>query len=74
MGTMLKVRQVALRLGISESLVYKKIEEGELKASRFGKEGCRGTIRVSEEDLLAYLDACRASPNGDDGDPEGHID
>jgi excisionase family DNA binding protein len=68
------VKQVARRLGISESLVYKKIEEGELLASRFGKEGCRGTIRIGEEDLLAFLAACRAVPGGDDGGPPGHID
>ena len=48
---MLRVREVAQRLNLSESTVYGLVESGELPHHRF-----RGAIRVSEEQLAAYLD------------------
>jgi excisionase family DNA binding protein len=71
---MLTVKAVANRLGVSLSLIYKKVEEGELKAHRFGKKGCRGAIRISEDDLRDFLDRNRPPPPDDDGGPPGHID
>ena len=48
---MLKVREVAKRLNISESKVYALIEAGELSHHRFG-----GAIRVSDEQIADFLE------------------
>jgi len=47
----LRVKQVAERLNLSESKVYEMVERGELSHHRFG-----GAIRVSEEQIAAYLE------------------
>lgn len=49
----MKVCDVATRLEISVSLVYRLIESGKLRCSRHGLG--RGVIRVSEDQLAAYL-------------------
>lgn len=54
---MLKVNQVAEELNVSESIVYALIDAGRLACHRIGVG--RGTIRVSNEDLDAYLASCR---------------
>ena len=54
---MLKVSQVAEKLNVSESIVYALITAGRLGSHRIGVG--RGTIRVSTEDLEAYLASCR---------------
>lgn len=51
---MLRVKQVAARLSLSESKVYELVERGELPHHRFG-----GAIRVSEEQIAEYLDATK---------------
>ena len=43
------VSQVAKKLGIARSTVYRLIEAGELKAGRFG---LKNGIRISEKELL----------------------
>jgi excisionase family DNA binding protein len=48
---MLRVKQVADRLNLSQSKVYELIEAGELPHHRFG-----GAIRVSEEQIAEYLE------------------
>jgi excisionase family DNA binding protein len=53
---MLRVRDVASRLNCSLSTVYVLIENGRLPAHRVG---LRKGIRVSEEDLRAYLERNR---------------
>jgi len=53
-STMLKVAQVAQRLNCSISTVYSLLESGKL-----GHYRCPG-IRVSEEQLTAFLDAARS--------------
>ena len=53
----LTVRDVANRLQLSESLVYRLIEQGKLPCHRVGTG--RGVIRVSEADLDGYLATCR---------------
>ncbi len=52
---MLDVKEVAERLNVSESLVYGWIADGRLAHVRLGGRGRRGTIRVSEADLDAFL-------------------
>jgi len=51
------VAEVAETLQISRSLVYQLVETGKLVAHRLGAG--RGAIRVSEEDLLGYVEASR---------------
>lgn len=54
---MLKVTQVASRLSLSLSKVYELIDGGKL-----GHHRMDGAIRVSEEQLRAYLDATEKGP------------
>jgi excisionase family DNA binding protein len=66
----LTVREVADRLRISQSSVYLLIESGRLAHHRLGAR--RGAIRVSEDDLAAYLaenrqDHRRESPSSPTG-------
>jgi excisionase family DNA binding protein len=51
---MMTVKQVATRLGISVALVYIWCDQG-LAHYRLGRKGSRGSIRVSEDDLEAFL-------------------
>lgn len=53
-SSMYTVKQVAERLNISVRTIYAAVERGDLKCHRFGQR--RGTIRVSEENLRAYLE------------------
>ena len=48
---MLRVKQVAERLNLSESKVYEMVERGELPHHRFG-----GAIRVSEDQIAEFLE------------------
>lgn len=52
---MLSVRQVAAKLGVSESTVYALVSKGLLKAHRVGVG--RGVIRISAEAIGNYLDS-----------------
>ena len=47
---MLRVRDIAKRLALSESKVYQLIRSGELPHYKLG-----GALRVSEEQLMDYL-------------------
>jgi excisionase family DNA binding protein len=47
----LRVKQVAERLNLSESKVYEMVESGELPHHRFG-----GAIRVSEDQIAEFLE------------------
>lgn len=61
---LLKVPDVVKRLNVSQSTVYALIESGRLPSHRIG---CgRGAVRVSEEDLIAYLDSCRTERTSDE--------
>ena len=55
---LLTVSQVAERLAVSSSLVYQLIESGRLGHHRIGNG--RGTLRVGQADLEAYLSACHS--------------
>ena len=52
------VKQVAVRVGISPSLVYALIQAGVIRHTRHGRPGKRGCIRISEEAVAEYLAAC----------------
>ena len=55
----LTVREVSERLGVSKSLIYEWIQGGVLECLRFGREGKRGTIRITEEALAEFVQACK---------------
>ncbi len=57
----LTVKDAASRLGCSSNLVYLLCSERQLIHHRLGTG--RGTIRISEEDLRAFVDTCRVSTN-----------
>lgn len=54
---MLTVKQVAGRLGVSASQVYVLCASGKLPHHRFGVG--RGAIRVTEEQLAAFIEATK---------------
>ena len=56
---LLTVAEVAARLRVSRTCVYQLVNLGRLPHHRIGEEG--GAIRISEEDLAAYLDGSRCS-------------
>lgn len=58
---MLTVPEVAERLRVAVSTVYALVEAGKLGAFRIGPND--GAIRVSEQQLEAYLNACRSFPH-----------
>lgn len=58
----LTVKFVAERLGISRAQVYSLISSGKLPCHRFGNG--RGVLRVSEEQLAAFLEATQFKPQG----------
>jgi excisionase family DNA binding protein len=55
----LTVKQIASRLGVSDGRVYSWCNSGVLPHVRLGGKGRRGTIRVAEADLEAFLDSRR---------------
>jgi excisionase family DNA binding protein len=57
---LLKIPEVAKRLNVSTSFVYDLIAEGRLRHHRLGRG--QGAIRVSEEQLAAYLASCESAP------------
>ncbi len=52
---MLTVKKAAEKAGVSPGLVYVWVESGVLTHYRMGKPGRRGSIRVAQADLDAYL-------------------
>lgn len=52
---MMRVKEAAKRMGISESLVYDLCAAGVLPHVRIGRPGSRGCIRISQEDIDGYL-------------------
>ena len=57
---MLTVKQVAERLGLSTSQVYALCASGKLPHHRFGVG--KGALRISEEQLAAFLEATKFKP------------
>ena len=58
---LLKISEVAKRLSVSTAFVYEIIAEGRLRHHRLGRG--QGAIRVSEEQLAAYLASCESAPD-----------
>ena len=52
---MLTVKQAAQRAGVSTALVYAWISDKMLAHYRVGRPGSRGSIRIAEADLDAFL-------------------
>lgn len=52
------VKQVANTLGFSTNTVYKYLDEGKIKATRFGKEG---RFRIPEAEVIRLLGTAQAS-------------
>jgi len=61
---MLSVRQAALKIGVSESLIYSWIEARQLPHYRIGAKGKRGKILIAEADLEAFIESLRVEPEG----------
>lgn len=59
---LLTVKDVAERLNVSVSTVYEILQSGLLPCVKVGLRG--GAIRVSEDDLNAYITACRSGGHG----------
>jgi excisionase family DNA binding protein len=55
----MSVKQAAARLGISPSLVYALCHDGLIRHTRHGRPGKRGTIRITEEAVEEYREACK---------------
>jgi excisionase family DNA binding protein len=55
----LSVKEVALRLGIHEQSVRRKIAAGEIPAMQLGGPGC--ALRVLEDELSSWLEEHRNS-------------
>ncbi len=56
---MLTPKQVAEKLGVSDSLVYEWCAEGLLPHYRVGRKGKRGKVLIEQADLDAFLAAHR---------------
>lgn len=65
---MMTVLEVATRLRIAVSTVYALVESGKLGAFRIGPHD--GAIRVSDDQLQTYLDACCSLPHSENPIPE----
>ena len=48
----LTVKQAAERLQVCKKTIFRRIEDGSLKAIKLGRK----TVRIAEEDLHAYLE------------------
>jgi excisionase family DNA binding protein len=56
---MLTVKQAAAVAAVSPGLVYVWVETGTLTHYRVGRPGRRGSIRVAEADLSAFLESLK---------------
>jgi excisionase family DNA binding protein len=54
------VKEFAERAEISLSLAYLLIAEGRVPHRRIGQKGKRGCIRITEDDLQAFLEDAKA--------------
>ena len=54
---LLRVKEAAEQLAVSPKAVYRLCESGALAHHRFGVG--RGTIRIRQRDLYAFIDDCR---------------
>jgi excisionase family DNA binding protein len=68
---MITVVEVAARLRMSRACVYQLVHAGRLTSYRIGLG--RGAIRISEEDLAAYVEGCRDTGNAGASMPPGPV-
>ena len=54
------IREAAKRLEVSQALVYSLVASGKLRSHRIGNG--RGVLRISEEQILAYLMGTESTP------------
>ena len=62
---MLTVKSAAEKLGISEAMIYGWCASGRLAHLRLGGAKKRGSIRIQEADLDAFLDGCKQGERND---------
>ena len=55
---MFTVAEVAKQLRVCQTTIYELVADGKLACYRIGRR--RGTIRFTEADVSAYLEACRS--------------
>ena len=67
-GHLLTIAEVAERLRIGRTTAYQLVQQGKIAAHRIGAG--RGAIRISEEDLNAYLASCREQNQPSSKTPE----
>lgn len=67
---LLTVTDVQQRLNVSRACVYSLIAEGKLPCVRIGVG--RGTIRVDEAELEAFVEKCRTVPTPSRKPSQGH--
>ncbi|MBN9119555.1 MAG: helix-turn-helix domain-containing protein [Planctomycetes bacterium] len=53
------VREAAKRIGVSPSLIYALCQEGVIPHARHGRPGKRGSIRITEGAVEAYMAASK---------------
>jgi excisionase family DNA binding protein len=59
LGEWLPPKEVAPKLGVSWSTVYRLIRSGDLKARRIGRG--RGTLKVEISEITRYLDSAETA-------------
>ena len=62
---MLTVKAAAEKLGISEAMIYGWCASGRLAHLRLGGAEKRGSIRIQESDLEAFLGSCKQGERKD---------
>jgi excisionase family DNA binding protein len=65
----MNIPELAERLGISNCLAYKLIQQKLIAHSRIGARGRRGKIVISEDDLQRYLESVRVAPREEPASP-----
>ena len=59
------VKEFAERAEISQSLAYLLIAEGRVPHRRIGQRGRRGVIRITEDDLRAFMEDIKTEQVGE---------
>ena len=66
---MMNVKSAALKAGVSPGLIYDWVNSGRLRHLRVGREGSRGSIRIDESDLAAFLESLKHGEGPKDSIP-----